>query len=137
MSVYYRFYIKTLSPKRVEDLIVTTLGGDGWLQSYRDGYLQPVKVTVQQGDTERVYPERDNYGGTITSEADTGWFWLNSMISFNTSEAAEVAKALLAETQFRYPLVELIAVDTDASDQKSDCAFVLRDASELWDQQES
>lgn len=58
------------------------------------------------------------------------------MISFNSPEAAAVADVLLAQAKFKYPLLDLIAIDTDASDQKSDCAFVVRDASELWDQQE-
>lgn len=66
MSVYYRFFIKTSSPKRVEDLIVATLGGDGWLESYREGYLRPIEVKVPLDDTMRIYPERDNYGGPVT-----------------------------------------------------------------------
>jgi hypothetical protein len=136
MSVYYRFFIRTSSPKRVEELIVTALGGDGWLESYREGYLLPVEVRVHQGDRERVYPERNNHGSPVMSGADTGWFLLDSMISFNSPEAAAVASALLAQTKFRYPLVDLVAIDTDASDQKSDCAFVVRDASELWDQKQ-
>ncbi|MHA6127575.1 hypothetical protein ACX3YD_15520 [Pseudomonas fluorescens group sp. PF-1] len=74
MSIYYRFYIKTQSPRRVEQLILHTLGGDGWLEPYGNGYLRPIQIALVPGEAHVVLPNRDSYGSPITSDADTGWW---------------------------------------------------------------
>ena len=118
MSNYYRFYIKTPSCQRVEQLIVDTLGGDGWLANYGDGYLRPLKVASVPGEDRYVLPARDSSGWPITSESVTGWFWLEAQLDFDSPEAATVATALMAQTKFKYPLVEMIAVDTEADTEE-------------------
>ncbi|MDF9779243.1 hypothetical protein [Pseudomonas baetica] len=98
----------------MEQLLVATLGGDGWLENYGDGYLRPLKVASLPAEDRFVLPARDSSGWPITSESVTSWYWLEAQLDFDSPEAAAVATALLAQTQFNYPLVEMIAVDTEA-----------------------
>lgn len=132
MSNYYRFFIKTPSRERVEQLIVHTLGGDAWLTTHGDGYLKPIKVVPVPGIDWQVLPERDQSGWPVTSKCETGWFWLESQIDFDSPEAAAVANALLAETKARYPLVEIIAVDTMADEEEFGPARIVENGNDLW-----
>lgn len=116
MSTYHRFYIKTQSPRRVEQQIINTLGGDGWLDPYGNGYLRPIEVSLVPGAAYLVLPKRDSYGSPITSESETGWFWLAAQLSVFSPEASALAIALLPDRQHRYPLIEELAVDSEASE---------------------
>ncbi|MBV7514566.1 hypothetical protein [Pseudomonas sp. PDM25] len=132
MSIYYRFYIKTQSPRRVEQLILHTLGGDGWLEPYGNGYLRPIQIAVVPGEAHVVLPDRNRYGSPITSDADTGWFWLEAQIKIYSPEAVALAKALLPDRRHRYPLIEELAVDSEAN-EAGDFARIVDDEHYLID----
>lgn len=126
MSNYYRFYIKTRSPRRVEQLIIETLGGDAWLETYGDGYLRPLAVALRPGEERIVFPKFDSSGWPITSDSETGWFWLEAQLKFGSDEASSVATALLAQTRFKYPLIEMLAVDTEADSEDGGGARIVK-----------
>jgi len=126
MSNYYRFYIKTCSPRRVEQLIIETLGGDAWLETYGEGYLRPLEIVVTPGEDRIVFPNFDSSGWPITSHCETGWVWLESQLPFDSAEASSVARALLAQTRFKYPLIEMLAVDTEADSVEGGYAHIVK-----------
>lgn len=120
MSVYQRFYIKTSFPREVEQLILDTLGGTGQLEQDDNGrYLRPISVAIRDKDS--VQPARDWSGYPQDEAADTGWYWLASIIDYGSVEAAWVAWSLLNS-----PLVELVAEDNEVSaDQPESPAWVI------------
>ncbi|MGV6473619.1 hypothetical protein [Azotobacter vinelandii] len=140
MSVYQQFYIKTRYPRQVERLIIDVLGGAGWLEpNDRGEYLRPIHVTVK--DQRSVLPARSYHGSPQDLEepkrpfwtavtrlwhrsSDTGeakWYWLSSIIRYQSLEAAQVAWVL-----YQSPLVELVAEDnTCAADEADSPAWVI------------
>ena len=64
MSTYHRFYVKTKSPRQVEQVIINTLGGDAWLYPNGSGeFLRPVSVVHEVKVT--ICPARDAAGNLV------------------------------------------------------------------------
>lgn len=134
MSVYQQFYIKTRYSRQVERLVIDVLGGTGWLEPNNKGeYLRPIHVTVK--DQRSILPARSYHGSPQDLEepkrpfwaavtrlwhrsSDIGeakWYWLSSIIHYQSLEAAQVASALCQS-----PLVDMAAEDNDCSADTAD-----------------
>ncbi|WJV24473.1 MULTISPECIES: hypothetical protein [Pseudomonas] len=126
MSVYQRIYIKTDSPREVEQLIINTLGGAGRLTKSENGeYLRPIAVAPR--DQHSVLPSRCFYGTPIDAEADTGWYWLESIFDCWSIDACWVIWAL-----FKSPLVAIVAEDNEVSaDDSNSPAWIITAGHEL------
>lgn len=157
MSIYQRFYVQTKYPRQVEQLIIDTLGGSAWLEADERGeYLWPVVVAIK--DSLSVQPERSYHGypqspvdgqserqswaaasrlwrretgnAQATDRADSvaSWYWLPSIIDYDSIEAACVAKAL-----YTSPLVELVAEDNEISADAADSVAWVIDSEHYFD----
>lgn len=126
MSVYQRFYVKTNSPRDVEQLIVETLGGDAWLEPNDKGeFLHPVSL-VMEGQSS-IQPARDVVGNLVylgaSESPSTRWYYLPSIIDFGSVEAAQVALAL-----YDSPLVDVVAEDNEVSGNDDDAVATVIDS---------
>lgn len=118
MSVYQRFYVKTKAPRQVEQLIVETLGGDGWLEPNDKGeLLHPVSLLMEGQHS--IRPARDVFGNLVDLGASEStsikWYYLPSTIDLGSVEAAQIALAL-----YKSPLVEMVAEDNEVSGNEDD-----------------
>ncbi len=126
MSVHQRFYIKTNSPRQVEQLIVETLGGDAWLEPNDKGeFLHSVSL-VMEGESS-IRPARDWIGNLVDGGACEGlsamWYYLPSIIEFGSAEAAKVALAL-----YNSPLVGVVAEDNEVSGNEDSAVATVIDS---------
>lgn len=126
MSVYQRFYIdiRLGEDKNVGDLIVDILGGDGWIALNDTGeILAPVEVVIGP-EADYIVPTRTEYGSVISDSNRTGrWWWLDSLVDFDSSEARALAHALKTCSS-----VNRFAVDTDACESAWEPAAIVNDA---------
>lgn len=150
MSVYHRFYVKTNCPRQVEQLIIETLGGSVWLESNDQGeFLYPVTILREDQqciqparnfcrnlvylDSKPERPKQTSWSALTklwkrTPQAPSAcadapeakWYWLPSIISFQSVEAARVARTL-----HESPVVEMVAVDDEISGGEDDSVAVV------------
>ncbi|HEJ2342254.1 TPA: hypothetical protein ACWLUJ_005771 [Pseudomonas aeruginosa] len=154
MSVYHRFYVKTNSPRQVEQVIVSALGGSAWLESDdRGGFLRPVLILRE--DQQCIQPARDICRNLVYLESQPEqpkWWWRRALEqlwkrfahaapSADTDsqvpkwywfpamirvQSAEAAQIALA--LYKSPLVEAVAEDNEVSGNEDDAVATVIDS---------